>query len=426
MSVSLAASFAPGVVACALALFGVNASAAPPPAAAPLTLDAAIAAAHAHNPTLEAARRAIDEARAGVTGASVALTDNPELALGIGPRLGAAGPRLALDVGLEQRFERGGQRGHRIRHAEAGVGVATAEADDLRRRVDAAVAAAFFEQLAAAGRVALFEQDEALARALRDVAQRRLDVGEGAALALGTGRIRLAEAQRRTLIARAERDTAAVRLATLVGLPADAPPTLTGTLPAGDDADGAGLVDRALAERPDVVARARLDEAAGAAIALADAEASPDVTIGAGYAVDDGDHIVTASVRVPLPLFDTNDGERERARAERARLAAERDGQRLAIAAEVREALLAYEQARAALALYDDAVLGAQEEASTLLRRAVEAGEVGLADVIVVQREVLEGRAGYLDARLALALARARLLAAADLPQTGPLRGDAR
>jgi cobalt-zinc-cadmium efflux system outer membrane protein len=134
---------------------------------------------------------------------------------------------------------------------------------------------------------------------------------------------------------------------------------------------------------------------------------------------------------VPLPLFDTNDGERARARAVRARLAAERGGQRLAIAAEVREALVAFEQARAALALYDDAVLGAQDEASALLRRAVEAGEVGVADVIVVQREVLEGRAGYLDARLSLALARVRLLAAADLPQTGPLetgpvRGDAR
>ena len=414
------ARFARGAVA-VVVLFAAHARGAPPPAT-PLTLDAAIAAARQHNPALAASSGRIAEARAAVTGARAPLADNPELALSVGPRLSRGDARLALEVAVEQRFETGGQRHLRLVSAEAGVDVAAALAEDTRRLLEAAVASAFFERLAAGRRLELLTQDEEMARALRDVAQRRLDVGEGAAITLSATRIRLAEAGRQTLVARAERDGATVRLAALLGLPADTPLALAGSLPEGEAPPGADeLVTHAVASRPDVAALAHASGVAAADVDLADADAWPDVTVGAGYAADDGDHLVTATVRVPLPFFDSNQGERARARAVRARLEIQREGQRLAADAEVRQALLAYAQARAALELYDAEVLRAQDEALTLLRRAVEAGEVGIADVIVVQREVLEGRAGYLDARLALAHARVQLLAAVNLSQTGSL-----
>jgi hypothetical protein len=56
-----------------------------------------------------------------------------------------------------------------------------------------------------------------------------------------------------------------------------------------------------------------------------------------------------------------------------------------------------------------------------LVQLAAEAGELSIADVLVVQRELIDGLGGYVDARLSLATARARLLAAASLPQTTDL-----
>ncbi len=85
--------------------------------------------------------------------------------------------------------------------------------------------------------------------------------------------------------------------------------------------------------------------------------------------------------------------------------------------------MLAYGQARAGLLLYDAEVLRAQEESLQLLQRAFQAGDIGIPNVIVVQREVIESREGYLDVRLELARTRAAVLAAAHLPQTTTSQG---
>jgi len=143
----------------------------------------------------------------------------------------------------------------------------------------------------------------------------------------------------------------------------------------------------------------------------------------AGYEREEDDEIFTAGLRIGLPFFNRNRGERERSRASRDRIVAEKDSLSLSVESEVLRASLAYGQARSTLQLYDDEVLRAQEESLELLQRALEAGEVGIPDVILVQREVVEGREGYLDVRLDLALARAALLASAHLPQNGPLQG---
>ena len=68
-------------------------------------------------------------------------------------------------------------------------------------------------------------------------------------------------------------------------------------------------------------------------------------------------------------------------------------------------------------------VLAAQAESLELLERAYAAGEVSFAELVVIQRELLESRLGGLKARLELARATASLLAAVYLPQTQILTG---
>jgi cobalt-zinc-cadmium efflux system outer membrane protein len=395
-----------------------------------LTLGDALERAATDNHLLRAAELRIGEASGQLTQAAVWLVDNPELATSGGRRTDPDGVDAfdrEYEIGIEQRLEIGGQRGGRKRVAEAGLEATRARASDVGRVVALAISLAFHESLAARERVELAERTEDLAGQLHDLAQRRLDVGEGTPLELNAAAVRLAEARRLRLAAQGRHDTLLLRLRTLIGSGPDEPMMLVGTLPdsappvLADD-----IVTSALEARPDLQAAAHRVDAAAAGVSLAGARAWPDVTIGALVAREEGDDVLRAGIRVPLVLFNRNQGNRATAEAARERAVVEQEGLALTVASEARSASLAYEQARAALDVYDADVLVALEESATLVQLAAEAGELSIADVLVVQRELVDGLRGYLDARLSLATARARLLAAAALPQTTDLEEGSR
>jgi len=387
-----------------------------------LDLDGAIEVAAKNNPILDVASRRIAEARGDVAGASVLLAHNPELEVSAGRRSpAAAGSPSATDIelGVWQRFEIGGQRGDRIDHAQASVRATEATADDVRRVVELAVAIAFYDALAADEQVRIWDEGEKLSATLLEKARLRLERGEGTHLEVNTAIVRHAEVKRRASVARSARDTALLRLRALLGYSAEQPLSLSGNLPVaalGQSLDA--LVASALETRSDLKAMDWTIAGAKADVALADAQLWPDISLGVFYSQEGDDDLFFAGLSVSLPLFNRNQGERQRTRATVHRVQAERRALHVSVDADVRLAYAEYEQARDALTLYDSEVLEAQEESLVLLERAFEAGEVGYADVVVLQREVLEGRAGYVDARLAYAHARAQLLAAANLTQT--------
>ncbi len=411
-----------------LVLVPARMATAEPSATLPLGLEAAVSMARQNSQLVRAARLRIGEAEGDLTGASILLVNNLDLAVSAGPRTSGLVEDVQttdFEIGVGQRFEIGGQRAHRIKRARAELEAARAVSADVERVIDLAIARTFYAALADEARLELLNQNEGLAKELYDIARRRLEAGEGTPLELNTARIRLAEAQRRTMAAHTRLQAATVRLAELLGLPPDTRLDPQGDLPRGEETSRVdALVTRALQFRPDLAGATHNVEASAAAIELAEAETWPDPELGVSYSEEEGDRILMVGLRVPLPFFNRNQGERERALATRDRRAAERDALRLSIESELLQALLVYDQARRALRLYDAEVLAAQSESLDLLQRALEAGEVGLADVIVVQREVIEGREGYLDVRLALAQARAAALAAASLPQTATLRGE--
>lgn len=410
----------PSIVALAGGLLLATASLATPPR--PLHLREATLLARSNNKLLEAARVRIEEAQGDLTTASILLIDNPRVTLGAGPRSSdTPGARDSNDLSaeLEQTFEIGGQRRHRIRRAEANLAAAEAATADTVRVLELAVATAFWETLAADRRVVLLQESQRLAQALYETARLRLERGEGTPLEQNTARIRLAEVERRLASERSQRRSSALRLAELLGLPQAEPLTLTGQFPETRALDSEeALVARALSSRSDLVARDHRATAAEEGARLAKAEARPDLSFGLSYEEEENDQIILAGVSVPLPVFNRNQGGRQRTEAATRRLRAEREAAALAVESEVRRAYTDYEQARQAVRLYDTEVLLAQEESLSLLEKAFEAGQIGYPEVIVVQREVLDGRDGYLSAQLDLALANARLLAALQKPQT--------
>lgn len=384
----------------------------------------------ANNHLLRSAELRIGEASGAVTQAAVFLMNNPEISVSGGRRTALTGVSSfdpEFEVGLEQRFEIGGKRGGRTGFARAGLEATQADAADVERVVALAATLAFYEGIAARERVVLAERNEGLANELRDLAQRRLDVGVGTPLEVNAAVIRLAEARRFSLEAKGTEDAILLRLKLLMGSDLDEPMTLSGTLPeASPPVSENEVVGRALAARPDLRAFGHRLDAADAASRLAGAQAWPDVTVGAFFAQEEGDEVLRAGVRIPLTLFNRNQGNRETTRVARERTTIEREGLALAVVTEARSTSLLYDQARTALQLYDDNVLTALQESAELVQLAAEAGELSIADVLVVQRELVDGLRGYLDARLTLATARARLLAAASLPQTTDLQGGVR
>lgn len=399
-------------------------------ASPPLGHETALERARANNHLLRSAELRIDEASGELSQAAVFLMNNPEIAVTSGRRSSLTGPSSfdpEFEVGIEQRLEIGGQRGGRTGFARAGLEASRAEASDAHRVVALATSLAFFEGIAARERVVLAERNEGLADDLNDLAQRRLDVGVGTPLELNAAVVRLAEARRSSLEARGNEEAVLLRLRRLIGADPDEPITLSGALPeAAPQVPVDDVVAQALTARPDLLAAAHRVDAAEAAARLAGAQAWPDVTIGASLAQEEGDELLRAGVRLPLTLFNRNQGTRAATQIARERRAVEREGLALAVVSDVRTTALLYEQARTALQLYDADVLTALQESAGLVELAAEAGELSIADVLVVQRELVDGMRGYLDARLSLATARARLLAAASLPQTTDLQGDVR
>jgi len=391
----------------------------------PLDLASGLTLSRQNHRLREAARARVEEARGDLTLASYLLLYNPELGFSIGPRYPSDPFRdrtTDYEIAIGQRFEIAGQRGHRIEQAENLLLASESEAKNIDRVIDVAVATVFYRTLAATERLGLREEAEELALGLYDVAEHRLDRGDGTPLALNTARIRLAEAKRRTLVSRAELEQGLLSFSEVLGLPPEDPLVLDGELPTAETAPNEDeIVEMALRTRPDLAARARVVDAASALVELTRSQAWPDLSVGFSYERDERDDKVQGRLSIPLPFFNRNQGPITSARGTLRRVSAEAEALRLAIDAEVRRAYSAFDQARRAAELYNTDVLAAQAESLDLLLLAFQAGEVGYADVIVVQGELLDGREGYLDARLALALAQAELLAASNLEQTSEL-----
>ncbi|MEO8551739.1 MAG: hypothetical protein ABI678_17300, partial [Kofleriaceae bacterium] len=156
----------------ALVLHSISAAAEP----IDVDLKAALDRAHRFAPAAVAVRGQIAEAEAGVIGASVAFTTNPEVEAGLGPRFTGNRP-LDAEVRIEQSLEPW-RRGPRRQLARAEVGHATAEGAVALRDLDLAVSFAFYDAVFA-GRVGdLARHGEELARRAAEVATRRRQAGD--------------------------------------------------------------------------------------------------------------------------------------------------------------------------------------------------------------------------------------------------------
>ncbi|MCS6885090.1 MAG: TolC family protein [Acidobacteriota bacterium] len=178
------------------------------------------------------------------------------------------------------------------------------------------------------------------------------------------------------------------------------------------------LTQKAFAQRKDLQALKAAEKQAEAKLALAKAEAIPDIIIFSRYSQDnsvfedtpigklnDPDRSLSFGVSLQLPFFNRNRGHiaAEAASAAQARYALQAAKRQIVRA--ISQALTQLETASATLQLYENTILPTMRQNLAILRTAYELGEQSLLDLLNEQRKLFEEERLYIEAIKQKALA---------------------
>jgi cobalt-zinc-cadmium efflux system outer membrane protein len=375
-----------------------------------MTLSEVLTRAREQAPEIVSARLALEEARGRFLGASVRLQSNPQIDAAIGNRNGPGTRFTDFELALGQSFEPGARRSARIAGANAAIAQSTANVDEVTRSVLRAAASAYHRALHANDRIRLLNAAYELASGVYSTADRRFRAGDIAVLDVNIAKASLARV-------RAEREGAEASKALALGelrqfLRLDVDVGVEGALARPADADLAMALQTA-AHRPELRALEAGILEAEAEMRVGQSFSKPEYGVGVRYSREEGDHIVLGGMTVTLPVFSKGQEQRAVGSARAARLRAELEASRTRVEVEVRAAFEAFNRRLAAVRLLEsDAIVGldANEQLST---RSFEVGQLGLPELLLIRREILETRFQYLDALLEAALARVDLDASA-------------
>jgi outer membrane protein TolC len=358
-------------------------------------------------PAVELARAAISEARARRIAASPPLPANPMLDATGGPRWQGDGIIPQLEVGIVQSFHLADVRGGLIGAADAAIEGAIARANDVARQVLAEAVEAWLRALEAEAHLALAREHARVAEQIVRVAEQRVLQGDASVVELHLAQIGLARARAGEAERAAELSEHLGTLRSILGIPPRTQVVLRGQLGAIPSPERAAVLD-ALRERGDLRAlRSEVREAVAQRRA-GEAARWPQLTAGVGYAMDQGNHLLLTRLGVSLPLFDDGAGARAIAEARAARATSAAEILERTLVAEVNAAFEAIAFRARAVEVLAEALPEADAEES-LARRAFEAGEMALLDLLRVRGETLAIRREYLAQLGELDRARARL-----------------
>jgi cobalt-zinc-cadmium efflux system outer membrane protein len=158
-------------------------------------------------------------------------------------------------------------------------------------------------------------------------------------------------------------------------------------------------------DRPDIkVLESELREAESEA-RLGNTFKSPDFGVIGRYVRDQGDNITQGGIRITIPVFSRGQELRATGNSRASRIRAELEGSKTAIRNEISSAFDVYRFRTEAAQELEIRALPSLQENETLARRSYEEGEIGLVELLLIRREILETRLSYANALLEAALA---------------------
>ncbi|MGD9725829.1 MAG: TolC family protein, partial [Nitrospiraceae bacterium] len=215
---------------------------------------------------------------------------------------------------VQQLFEIAGKRGYRIESASFGAQSAEANFEDAVRQLSFTLKDAYYRVQLAQRRLALAEENRDRFSRIMEVNTIRFKKGYIAEVDLIRIRLQVVDFQSQVIEAIQEAESARADLRQLLRLSPLTKLELTTDLDFRRvDPDIGKLRSVALEARPDLRGKRAAYSQREADLKLAKAYRYPDVTIGAGYAVQgprgpDNQQMGVLNLGVPLPLFNRNQG----------------------------------------------------------------------------------------------------------------------
>lgn len=424
-------------IACALFLMSAPAFAqvatpevASAPALAPLTLQEAITRAASANPALRAKKAQLAAAQGARTEANALLFNNPQVSVE-GTRRQVPQPasgdarRSEWAAGLSQAFETGGQGGFRRDATAAALEALRYEIADTLRQVRSEVTIRFYRVLTLQQRIELETQALRLFDDAAAAVQKRRQAGEDTKLDANVALVEAERARNQLALAQeqlieARNDLAAVLQMTGSALPqAQAQGDLAPVAPEFTLNDLLSNLDaqprlRALAER---------EKSANARLRLQNASVYPDVTVGVNVAREGPgvarERLTTLSVSVPLPLFKRNAAGIGQAATDATQAQIEREAALRDTRANVTALWFRLASQEQRVRRLEESVVPALTENQSLSIKSRQAGQIGLLELIVVNRQALDARRDLIEAHSDYHTTRAALELTAGWPREG-------
>lgn len=369
----------------------------PTQASRTLTLSQALSRAVSSSPALAASDREIGAA--GGRSVQAGVFPNPELSFELDNAFGSKAKKnldaAETTLQISQLFELGGKRDARLAVAAAEIDVARWERAATRLQVLAETTEAFARALGAQRRVEELEDQVADLDRLTPLLQRRVEAGASSSAEISRGRLATETARVELAKSRAAFQSARRELSVLIGERTPSFAAVGGDiLRIGSPPSLDRLLSRAF-RTPLLTRFTAVKAQRRALLAAAQAKAVPDITAGVAWRhyAEDGSNAALASLSVPLPVFDRNQGGLIEAGETLAKTDAERAAAQRALTVLVARG---YEALRAA---YEEARL-IRANVIPLAREAYDSIRAGYAEGRYTLLELLEARAALSEASL--------------------------
>ena len=305
---------------------------------------------------------------------------------------------------VAQLFELAGKRGYRIESAGFGTQSAEAAFEDAVRLLGLTVKDSYYRVQLAQRRLVLAEENRERFSRILDINTIRFKKGYIAEVDLIRIRLQMVDFQSQVIQSLQEAESAKGELRQLLRLSPSTMLELTTELGFRRiDPDIEKLRVAALAVRPDIRAKRYTFSQRESDLKLAKAYRIPDVTIGAGYAVQgaqgpDNPGQVALNAGIPLPLFNRNQGGIRQAEVSLQAAEADLDKTVNRVENEVEVAYLNLLQSRRLVEAYFGEVLEDARSTFSIVERAYERGGATILDLLDAARTSRTIQQNYIEA----------------------------
>jgi outer membrane protein, heavy metal efflux system len=381
------------------------------------TVDDLVRAGIANNKDLAAVRQRIAEAQGQVRQAEV----RPSPMLGLngvtGKPLGTLGQEQ-YGAGLSQSIETFGKRGKRVRVAEYLVDIAEVELQERSVQLAFEIKAAYAEVLAERRKLKVLHDLIGLHQEMLKLTEARVKEGDVAPLEANLLKVEISRAEVLRRSAQGRLTTSELELRRLAELDQNASiPNDDFPAPAPVELDA--LRQKALQDRADLKMARLSEEQEAAGIALAKAEAKPDVTLSAGYSrqysefdglygftgtgmlspIREKVDLLNFGVSIPLRTSRYGAGNVQSATARSAEARNRHEFLEKTIPIEVESAYQRWRVATDSQQTLQSGVIGPSSANLSVIREAYKLGQLRLLDVLNEQRRLIDTELTYIDAQ---------------------------